>query len=263
MINRYLKSSIAFTGLSLICFSQDVEITAHRGASGLAPENTIAAINKALDLECDYSEIDVQEIEDGNIILFHDTTLYRTTNIEGYVWNLNLTSSMEIDVGSWFGDEFRNEKIPTLEEVIKLVDGKMKLNIEIKINGREKLVAKNVVELVQEYSFENQCIITSFDFGTVDQVRAIDNKIKTGYIFKNLPEDIDVFSANCEILSVSRKIVTPEFIRTAKQNHKEVHVWTVNKPEEMKKLILMGVDNIITDRPDILKLVINDFRQSK
>ena len=130
-------------------------------------------------------------------------------------------------------------------------------NIELKMNGHEKLLAQKVVEIVHNKDFVDKCIITSFDFNEVNKVRKIDRNIRIGYIFKKIPENIDVFTADCDILSVSRKIVDKEFVEKAKLHNKEIHVWTVNNPAEMERLINLGVDNIITNRPDVLRSIIN------
>jgi len=260
IINRLHKLVIVAT--LLIGCSDYVEVTAHRGASGLAPENTIASVKKAIELKADYSEIDAQEISDGSIIIFHDTSLNRTTGNNGNIWNQTLQTLSQMEAGSWFSEEFTGEKIPLLEEIIDLANDAMKLNIELKMNGNEKLLAKKVVKIVHNKNFVDRCIITSFDFNEVNKVREIDRNIKIGYIFKNIPEDIDVFTADCEILSVSRKIVDSEFVNKAKLFNKEIHVWTVNNPEEMEKLINLGVDNIITDRPDVLRSVLNKLSRN-
>jgi glycerophosphoryl diester phosphodiesterase len=167
-----------------------------------------------------------------------------------------------MEAGSWFSEEFTGEKIPLLEEIIDLANDAMKLNIELKMNGNEKLLAKKVIKIVHNKNFVDRCIITSFDFNEVNKVREIDRNIKIGYIFKNIPEDIDVFTANCEILSVSRKIVDREFVNKAKLFNKEIHVWTVDNPEEMEKLINLGVDNIITNRPDVLRSVLKKLSRN-
>ncbi len=235
IINRLNK--LVLVPILLIGCSEYVEVTAHRGASGLAPENTIASVKKAIELKADYSEIDAQEISDGSIILFHDTSLNRTTGNNGNIWNQSIQTLSQMEAGSWFSEEFTGEKIPLLEEIIDLVNDAMKLNIELKMNGNEKLLAKKVVKIVHSKDFVDKCIITSFDFNEVNKVREIDRNIKIGYIFKNIPEDINVFTADCEILSVSRKIVDKEFVKKAKLHNKEIHVWTVNDPDEMERLI--------------------------
>jgi len=233
-----------------------IEITAHRGASGLAPENTIVAVVKAMEIGSDFSEIDVQETADGIIILMHDDSLQRTTGIEAGMWEKTFDDLKNVEAGRWFSDEFNGEPVPTLKSIIDTVRGKMKLNIELKMNGHEKLLTEKVVTMVEKENFINNCILTSFDFEAIKKVRQLNSKIKAGYIFSKIPEDEDVFTADVDLLSVKKKLVTEEFIQKAHANNKEVHVWTVNKPDDMRKLIGLGVDNIITNYPNILKEVL-------
>ena len=242
---------------SLLTFScqkskHKVFITAHRGASGLAPENTISAMLKAIELGADYSELDVQETSDGVIILLHDSSLKRTAGLEKNIWEMDYASLDSLDVGSWLAPEFKGEAIPTLESVIDTVYGKMKLNIELKINGHEKQLVERTVKILEKKNFISQCIVTSFDFKSIDKVRSLNKDIKVGYIFSKMPENIDVFGANVDLLSVRYTLIDEDFVAKAHANHKEVHVYTVNEPEEMKRLIRLGVDSIITNRPDVL-----------
>ena len=235
---------------------QKVAVTAHRGASGLAPENTMSAMLRAIKEGSDFSELDVQETSDGVIILLHDHTLQRTSGIEKNIWEMEFANLDGIDVGSWFAPEFTDEPIPTLEAVIDSVRGKMKLNIELKMNGHEKMLEERVLEIVEKKEFSNDCIFTSFKFEAIDKVKKLNPGIKAGYIFSKMPERVDVFKANVDLLSVKYEIVDQEFVEKAHANNKEVHVWTVNEPEEMKRLIEIGVDSIITDRPDILVAIL-------
>lgn len=261
-MKNYMMIVRTFTGLYLlICFfacqngdkrtSKKVIATAHRGASGFAPENTIAAIVKAMEIGADYAELDVQEIADGSLILFHDKTLERTTNATGNIWEMTLADVQGVDAGSWYDKEYAGEPIPTLEAVIDTVHGKMNLNIELKMNGHEKMLVEQVVKLVQEKNFISECIITSFDREAVRKVKLIDPNIKTGFIFSRMPEE-DILNAEFDLLSVKKTLVDEEFVKKVHKHNKEVHVWTVNNAEEMKKLISYGVDGIISDHPDIL-----------
>jgi glycerophosphoryl diester phosphodiesterase len=231
---------------------KNVLVTGHRGASGLAPENTISAFLKAIALGADYSELDVQETADGVLVILHDPTLKRTAAVDKNIWETDYAALKEIDFGSWFSPEFKGEPIPTLAAVIDTVRGRMKLNIELKMNGHEKKLTEKVVKLVEQKNFISQCIITSFDFKAIDQVRALNRQIKAGYIFSSMPENVDVFTADVDLLSVNYKLIDKEFVDRAHANQKEVHVYTVNDPEEMKRLIGLGVDSIITNRPDVL-----------
>ena len=232
-------------------------ITAHRGASGLAPENTLASISLALKLGADFCEIDVQETADGKIILIHDSNLSRTTNQKGKIWKLNFAELQNADAGLWYSQEFVGEIIPTLESVMDLVNGKMKLNIELKTNGHQIKLAERVVKIIEKKNFIDQCIVTSFDLEEVSKVKLLNPKIKTGLIFSKLPQN-DIWNSEFDLFSIDKKLATTEFIQKAHEAGKHVHVWTVNKEKNMRKLIELGVNNIITNFPNVLMKILEE-----
>ncbi|MEN8191302.1 MAG: glycerophosphodiester phosphodiesterase family protein [Bacteroidota bacterium] len=241
---------------NMITKKKNVMVVAHRGASGYSPENTLSAMNKAIEMKAEMSELDVQETADGEIILLHDKTLMRTSGIEKNIWELNYDDLKGIDVGEWFSEEYKGEPIPTLKEVIDLVRGKMKLNIELKANKHEKMLAERSLKVVTDNNFLDQVVFTSFKFDEIRKIRALNKEAKVGYIFGKLPENVDVFTEDVDLLSAKYKIVDAEFIKKAKAAGMEVAVWTVNEPEDMKRMIELGVDAIITNYPDVLRKVL-------
>jgi glycerophosphoryl diester phosphodiesterase len=226
-------------------------ITAHRGASGYAPENTVASINKALQFNSDIIEIDVQETKDGEIILHHDFTLKRTAKVQKLIANLTMNEISVLDVGSWFHSKFKDERIPSLNQIIDLVKGRALLNIELKSGIHQHQLAEKVVSFVIERGISDECFLTSFDFSLIERVKSQSSKIKTGYIFSILnninPQTIE----KVDILSVNHRFLSKRLIKFAKEKKKEIHVWTVNKEKEMLRLMKSGIDSIITNFPDI------------
>jgi len=238
-----------------VAILSDIKITAHRGSSLKAPENTMAAFEKAIEDMADYIELDVQQTQDGAIIVMHDPSVYRTTGVNRYVWEMTLEQIEELDAGSFFSQQYAGEKVPTLDEVIKLAKGKTKLNIEIKPSGHDTDLAESVVNIIKDNNFTQDCIITSFDYSTLKKVKEIDKDIEVGYIlsvaygnFYNM-DDIDFFSVNASFLSK----ITVDAIHNA---GKQVHAWTVDNTVSIKNLANKGVDNIITDVPIAAKEVI-------
>lgn len=252
---------ISWLGLLLVCSASCARIdnsviTAHRGASGTAPENTLIAIQRAIEMGAGFAEIDVQETSDGEIILLHDKTLEQTGDVVWNIWETPYDSLKKIEVGSWFAPEYAGEPVPRLADVMDAVKGKIKLNIELKINGHEKELVEKVVDLIHRKNFESQCIVTSFDLQSVRKVRQLDQNLKVGLIFSKYPENVDVFSLDVDLLSVKYTLVDEEFMRKARENGKEVHVWTVNDSEMMQRLLEMGVTSIITNYPGKLKALL-------
>jgi glycerophosphoryl diester phosphodiesterase len=252
---------LAIIGLTNTMNSQNskVKITAHRGASGYAPENTSASMKEAINMRADFAELDVQETADGEIVLLHDEKLKRTTESGRNIWEMNYDEVKSLDAGSWYHEKFIGEPLPKLSDVIDLVRGKIKLNIELKINGHERKLADRTVKIVQEKNFSNECFFTSFDYSQIKRVKEIDSTFKVGLIFKKMPDTINVFTADFKVLSVHFALVNEEFVRKARENDKEVHVWTVNDEKEMKRLIRLGVTSIITNYPDKLRKVLDDY----
>ena len=250
--------AIVFTLFITGCRQKDSEqfvIIAHRGASHAAPENTLAAFEKAIEFGSDYAELDVCQTKDGEIVLMHDESLERTTNGTGEIWSSTLKELKQLEAGSWFGEESKGEPVPTLLEVIQCVKGKMKLNIEVKVFRDEPEIARKVVDIIRSEAFEKECIVTSFDRKIVEKVKHIAPDIKTGFIF-NKEYPLDVFEGSWDALCCNYRIVNKEFVLKARNSHKIIYVWTVNEKEEMRRLIDLKVDGIITNVPDLLKEVV-------
>ncbi len=225
-------------------------ICAHRGASAYAPENTLAALRLAVDQGVPMSEIDVQLTADGVPVLLHDLTMERTTNGMGPLAGLNLAQVRGLDAGSWFGTKFAEERVPTLEVVIGALGDRLQLNIELKGQAGPEL-EQAVVKLVRHLGFERRCLLTSFDQARVDRLAASDPDLELGYIVGQGYWREEMLRAPVAVLSLNRALVTAERVQAAQACGKEVHVWTVDDPQDMRELKDLGVDVIISNRPDL------------
>jgi glycerophosphoryl diester phosphodiesterase len=228
---------------------------AHRGASGHAPENTLAAIRLAMEMGAEMCELDVQQTADDRLVVMHDDALDRTTNGKGNVWEITLAELQKYDAGSWFDPRFAGERLPALEEVIALVRGKMQLNIEAKIHGHERNVASLILETLQRERFEEQCVVTSFDHKIVDEIKTLAPELQVGYIFGWREFSAGVFSGKVELLSTHYSLVDTAFLERAHAAGKKVHIWTVNDQWLMRRMLEMGADGIITNYPDRLTAI--------
>jgi len=229
---------------------------AHRGASGHAPENTLAAFRLALEMGADMCELDVQQTADDRLIVIHDDTLERTTNGKGNVWEMPLSELQKYDAGSWFALKCAGEKLPTLEQAMVLGRGKMKLNIEVKMHGHERNIAALVVATIRREKFENECVVTSFDWKVAGEIKTLAPDLKVGYIFGWKEFSPEVFAGPVDLLSAHYSLADSTFLARAHAAGKKVHVWTVNYKWMMRRLIKLGVDGIITNYPERLKEVI-------
>jgi glycerophosphoryl diester phosphodiesterase len=256
---------LGFTALSLAAakriadsspIAEEVGITAHRGSSITAPENTMAAILLAVEEGADYVEIDVQETKDGTVVLVHDKDLLRVFGIRKGIWEVTYDELKDLDSGGWFSPEFSDQRLATLDQVIKAVKGRARLNIELKFNGHQQKLAREVVRIVRENDFVDDCILTSLDYDGILRARAAGPEFRTGLIVTSSIGDVTRLEG--ELLSVSAKAVTRDLIDRAHHAGLEVHVWTVNDLPLMNRMIGMGVDQIITDDPKLLAELIRE-----
>ena len=231
-------------------------ITAHRGSSITAPENTMAAILLAVEEGADYVEIDVQETKDGTVVLVHDKDLLRVFGIRKGIWEVTFDELKDLDSGGWFSPDFSDQRLATLDQVIKAVKGKAKLNIELKFNGHQKQLAREVVRIVRDNDFTEDCILTSLDLAGLRRARAAGPEFRTGLIVTSALGDVTTLEG--DLISVSASGVTRDLIDRARVRDLEVHVWTVNDIPLMNRMLGMGVDQIITDDPKLLKEVIEE-----
>lgn len=220
----YVVGSFNKNPFDKIAIFHETTITAHRGASTEAPENTLAAFKRAMDDMADYIELDVQLTADDEVVVMHDASAARTTGVDRKISEM------------------------TLEEVFQLTDGKIRINIELKTTASSVKLAEKVIELIHQYNMEDKCVITSFDYYALKYAKHYDTKIQTGYILSvaygdyfNMP-DIDFFSMNASFLS-------KRTVDAIHQSGKQVFAWTVNNEASIKNLTNKGVDNIITDNP--------------
>jgi len=227
-----------------------VTITAHRGSSMAAPENTLAAIERAIEDGADYAEIDVQETMDGVVVVIHDTDLKRITGLGKKIWDVTYDEIRELDFGSWFSPEFAGERIPTLVEAIELADLRIALNIEIKLNGHEQNLVERVVRIIEETGFESQCIVTSLSRRALDEVARLNPRLERGYIVYQTMGSIERIDTG--YLMLKENLATPLAVMAAHDAGKEIHVWTVNDAMRMSFMIDRGVDGILTDYPETL-----------
>lgn len=228
------------------------QVTAHRGASKAAPENTMPAFEAAIESGADYIELDVQLTKDGELVVFHDDNIKRTTNGNGILTNMTYDELQKYSAGSWFKDDgsFDDVKIPKLSEVLELVGHDILLNIEIKSHGNVKATAEKVVELVEEYDIGSSCYITSFSYQALKKVKELQPKIKTALIANIAPSTVYSQMKYIDAVSMNYLFVNSSVVNYAHHSGKKVFVWTVDRSGEMKKMMALGVDNIITNRPE-------------
>jgi glycerophosphoryl diester phosphodiesterase len=230
-------------------------IFAHRGSSAYAPENTLAAFELSVAQNVDAIELDAKLCADGEIIVFHDQTLERTTNGIGKIIDHPLSTLKELDAGSWFDTRFESETIPTLGEVFETVGDKLFINVELTnyASPRDSLPYK-VVELVTQYNLQKTVLFSSFNPLALWKVQKLLPEVPVGLLA--LPGFRGAWARSRFGNIVPHQALHPEVSDTdlymIKFQHRRgcrVHVWTVNMQEKMRQLFKWGVDGIFTDDP--------------
>jgi glycerophosphoryl diester phosphodiesterase len=258
---------------------------AHRGASHDAPENTLAAFRLALEMGADGVELDVQASRDGEAVVIHDFTVDATTDGQGAVKDKTLAELKELDAGCWFdatptkrcpepveGLAFTGQRVPTLQEVIIVLGHQLLLNIELKarmfgsadlaLRQSSGLVAE-VVRLIEDHNLVHRVIVSSFNPFALHRVKRLNPHVSTGllYLF-DLPANpvraLLVAPADPDALHPQKRLVNQKYMDWAKERGYRVNTWTVDAPGEMKRLIALGVDGIITNRPDVLREILEN-----
>jgi glycerophosphoryl diester phosphodiesterase len=228
-----------------------IAVTAHRGSSLKAPENTMSAIRQAIADGADYAEIDVQTTADGVVVMMHDADLARIASVARKLHKIDYDELKTIDIGSWFSPDFAEERIATLEEVIELARGRIKLNIELKYNRPDPELAGKVESIIRERGFIKECVITSLDHKALMGFRKSCPELRVGLIvFRSVGNPL---RADVDFVSMNAGRVTSGLVKQAHKRNKGVHVWTVNDAHNALAMIEMGVDNIITDDPEGLR----------
>ncbi|MDE6789362.1 MAG: glycerophosphoryl diester phosphodiesterase membrane domain-containing protein, partial [Ruminococcus sp.] len=228
------------------------QITAHRGFSYSAPENTMYAFEYALESGADYIELDVQLTADEYVVVFHDEKLSRVTDGTGKISDYTYEELQKFSAGSKFrkSDKFSDAKIPLLSDVFEIIGNKILYNVEIKDKGNTSLTTQKTVALIEEYGLEQSCYITSFSYNILKDVKKINPEIKTGLIANSAAVTSFARLRNIDALSLNYIFVNSTIVNEAHRNGKRVFVWTVDGTNDIQKMISMGVDNIITNRPD-------------
>lgn len=244
----YLLISFNNNPFENVAIFHETKVMAHRGASTEAPENTMAAFQKAIDDMADYIELDVQLTNNGEVIVMHDSNAYRTTGVDANIVNMTYKEVKTLDAGSWFSDEYVGENVPSLKEVLELTQGKIKLNIELKPADNGTALAKNTVRIIEKYNMVNDCVITSFSESALKAVKIYNQEIKVGYILSAAYGDFYDMK-NVDFFSVNAAFLSKRTIDAIHNSGKRVYAWTVNNKESIKNLTNKGVDGIITDNP--------------
>lgn len=214
----------------------------HRGARAYEPENTLLSFKKAMELGVDAVELDVRKTKDNEIVVIHDADVKRTTNGEGLVSELTLK-----EIQGFVAD--KDQRVPTLEEVLNLVDDKVKVFIEIKETGFEA----KLLELLEKTGLKKNVVLVSFLEDTLRKVRQLDAQIETGLIYAKHKNPLKAaLELKVQWLLSFYRFAHEANVQKAHEKGLKILVWTVNTTNEIAKMRAKGIDGIASDKPDLL-----------
>ncbi len=252
-----------------------VMVIAHQGGEWLRPSNTLVAFDHAVELGVDVLEMDIHQTKDGAIVLMHDATVDRTTDGSGVIKEMTFAEIRELDAGYYWTDDdgqtypYRGQgiQVPTLEEIFQRYPN-MRMNIEIK--QETPSMVRPFCQLIRDYNLEEKVLVATFHQATVDEFREACPHVLTSMVEPEIQLFFGLntfflgalFQAPAAAFQVPRTsslpiigevdVITERFVRVAHGHNIQVHAWTINETAEMERLIGLGVDGIITDRPDLL-----------
>lgn len=231
-------------------------VIAHRGASAIAPENTLPAFEQAVALGADGIELDAKLTRDGTAIAFHDPTLRRTTGLDGRPGDRDWEALKQADAGRWKGPAFRGIRIPTLNEVFEAVGAKALINIELSDYGSDqRALAGEVARVVRRHGLERRVLLSSFQSAALRAAHSLAPEIPRAHLvgptWLTYRDRLPQRRAPIDAEHPHDSRVTPRQIEEAHRKGRRVHPYTVNDPARMRELWGWGIDGIITDVPDV------------
>ncbi len=229
-------------------------LIAHRGASAIEPENTLAAFKRALEFPfIKMIELDVYAIPSGELMVIHDNKVDRTTNGKGYVMESSFEYLRSLDAGSGSGkDSKKHEKIPTLNEVLDLIDRKVKVNIELKGENTAEPVKKVVAQYLAKGWRHDDFLVSSFNLEELRKFKRLMPEIPVGVIFDRIPPGYAEYAQGIKAYSVhpSVKSTKKEIVDDAHRRGIKVFCWTLKEADEIERMCRLGVDGLFVNDPE-------------
>jgi glycerophosphoryl diester phosphodiesterase len=248
------------------------QVVAHRGASSEAPENTLAAVRRAIARDADQVEVDVQRTKDGALVLLHDTTLARTTNVRRLFprrapWLVSDFTSDEIarlDAGGWHSAQFSGERVPTLEQLVDVLrPSTTGLLLELKAVALHTGLARDVAATlraapgyVDQAVASGRLVVQSFDQDAMREHKTLEPAVPVGVLGTPSRAELGALATWADQVNPVHWSVRRSYVETIHRHGMRCQVWTVNRPEQMRRALSLGVDGVITNHPGALRHVL-------
>lgn len=244
-----------------------MKVFAHRGASGDYPENTMLAFSKALSIGVDGIELDVHKSKDGQLVVIHDEDVQRTFKGRGLIKDSTLAEIKNFTCRKFEFIENEYCKIPTLREVFELIKNEnIILNVEAKTDLIHYDLEQDLLNLIKEYGVEDKIFISSFNHKCLNILQNLDNKFKYGALYeykKDYAPETNVVEHAKKLkvysINISQQLASKEIVDLAHKNNMKVFVYTINKPNAMRKMIDFNVDGVFSDYPDLMNEILKEY----
>lgn len=235
-------------------------IIAHRGGKVWAPENTMSAFRQSLEAGVDAIELDIQRVQSGELVVFHDQDLSRTTNGFGSVASCSLDEIKRLSAGAWFDSSFKNEKVPTLQEVLDLVSGQIMLNIEIKnLPYSYEDIEEELMAQLEGYDTD-KVVVSSFDHRVLKKLKG---RIQTALLMVGAPSSVQEYCADLgtTYFHAQKDHINDDVLEDARSGSVQVFAWVANTDRDWSRLIKLEVDGIVSDDPENLMAFIQSIKE--
>jgi glycerophosphoryl diester phosphodiesterase len=249
----------AYQPLNKHSIPPELKVIAHRGASGIAPENTMAAFEKAIQLQADYIELDIQISKDDQLVVLHDRTVDRTTDGTGEVKSFEVNELKNLDAGSFFNSSFAGERIPTLEEVLGQVSGRIGVVIEMKEPSKYPKMVESLVNLLIAQGLDKpeneEIIVQSFDVKSLQAFHKRLPHIPIGILIGKDQDEIGTeevkdYAAFASFVNPQQSIVDEALVELIHGYGMKIWPWTIRKADQVDPLLNLDVDGLVTDYPN-------------
>lgn len=251
---------LGYTLLQGTLVNRPVLVFAHRGASDVTPENTLAAFRRAGVEHTDFVELDVQETSDGVVVVVHDSDLMKVARSPLKIWASTFAELRQVDIGKDFSPAFAGQRVPTLAEALAACRGVSRVDIELKDYGHDQMLEQRVVDLVEAANMQDQIVTMSLSGRMVARMKQLRPKWTSGALLARAIGRVSALPV--DFLAVESEMATRGFIRAAHEAGKPVYVWTVNDAQRMIRLIGLGADGLITNRPGLALEAISTYNNA-
>lgn len=232
-----------------------VSVTSHRGYSFSYPENTLLAVEKAMEVHADVVELDVRITLDNEFVIMHDDNVRRTTGVNASVSRLPLRVITSLDAGRWKNVEFEGERVPSLKDVLEFTQGRVLLNLDLKFTSKDVVMMDKLIEMIEAYDMQYQIMLTSTCLSCLYRAKFLNPAIQTGFITLRVTPEL-LADPLIDIISMRSTFVNQSIVQRVHDANKIMKVWTVNSRTDIERMSAMGVNNIISSNPAFVKEVL-------